>query len=109
MFKLSAARERGMLQGGYPSVAHPFMTTRALAPAQGSAQERFRFGVLVLIDDIVIRLHDHANRIAQHGRREGKVFRLLQTLGRPDGPNEVRVEALPSAHTDEGGQIMVES
>ena len=78
------------------------------ARVERRAEEGFGFSVLVFVDDIVIGLHHHPDRIAQHRRRHREILGLFEKLGGPDGPNEVRIKALPGAHGDDGREFQAQ-
>src|SRR5262245_8438262 len=68
--------------------------------AEGLAEKGTGFGVLILVDNIVIGSHDHPERIAEHRRRRGEVLGRLKILGSPDGTDQMWVEPLSRAHGD---------
>ena len=50
---------------------------------QRRAEKGFGFGVVILVDNVVVGLHHHFERIAQEHRRGGEILGLLQILGGP--------------------------
>ena len=90
---------------GLPQVHFRHAPPRS-ACAQGLAEEGFGFGVLILLLGVKIGPHHGLQRIAEHLGYRGEIARMLiQVLGSPNSPYEVRIEPLPGMPSDDGGEF----